>query len=164
MKKIGKFLWAFFALMAIFLGVGLSTLGSATTAGDSMTYFANKSAVYEFVSGSRSVKSVYVNVGTVYTEVGDSVKLEVQGTNSSTLSSTTDIASPFYMSNVYSSTGRDGYNYNWQVFENSSSVSSKYLLFKASGNLELREIVAFDTDGKRNGNVLQLLLLSLNQI
>lgn len=149
MKKIGKFLWAFFAMMTIFLGVGLSTLGSGKTAGDSMTYFANKSAVYEFVSGSRSVKSVYVNVGTVYTEVGDSVKLEVQGSNSSTLASATDIASPFYMSNVYSSTGRDGYNYNWQAFENSGSVSSKYLVFKASGNLQLREIVAFDADGAR---------------
>lgn len=149
MKRIGKFVWAFLALMAVFLGVGFSTLGSAKTAGESMTYFANKSAVYEFVSGSRSVKSVYVNVGAIYAEVGDSVKLEVEGSNSTSSTSGTDVAAPFYMSNVYSQSGRDGYNYNWQVFEATSSVSSRYLIFKASGNLQLREIVAFDTDGKR---------------
>lgn len=51
---------------------------------------------------------------------------------------------------MYSDAGRDGYNYNWLPVATGKKLSNvRYLYFKATQNLQLNEIVAFDADGNQ---------------
>jgi hypothetical protein len=154
MRKIGKYVWAFLAMLAVVIVSGFATLGSVCHTGESMTYFAGKSAVFRVAEGGQAtIESVYVNVGTVYEPVGENCKIEIEYTNSSTPSASgIDFADPFYLGNVYNTVGADGYNYNWYTVATGKNVQAKYLFFKADSNLELREIVALDT----KGNVIAL--------
>ena len=153
MRKIGKYVWAFLAMLAVVIVSGFATLGSVCHTGESMTYFAGKSAVFKFVDGEKTVESVYVNVGTIYEDVGQNCKIEVEYSNATTPSSSgIDFAPAYYMSNVYAQVGTDGWNYNWHTVASGKNISAKYLFFKADSNLELREIVALDKDG----NVIEL--------
>lgn len=150
MKKVGKFLWAFFALIAVVIVSGFATLGSVRQTGDSMTYFAGKSAVYKFTGGEAILESVYLNVGAIYEDVGENVKIEVEHSNATTPSSTgVDVAPAYYMANIAGETGTSGWNYNWHKVASGLNVSARFLMFRADSNLELNEIVAFDKKGNR---------------
>ncbi len=150
MRKIGKFIWAFLAVLAVFLCTGLATLGSVQSTGDSMTYVSGKTVMYKFSGGKKQLGSVYVNVGTIYEKIGDRVSIEIEYSSQSSPSTSggTDLVPAYYMSNVYSSAGKNGLNYNWQEVTSGKSVSTEYLYFKASANLQLCEIVALDKDGE----------------
>ena len=147
MRKIGNYVWAFLASLVLAIVLGLTTLGSTVSTGASMTYFTEKTVAYQVVGGSKAVESVYVNVGAVYTNVGNSTKVEVQYSN--TDGSTTGTA--FGSSTMYnlSEEKARSLNYNWQAVVSGENTSVKYLYFKANRPLELCEIVAFDTDGNR---------------
>ncbi len=149
MKKIGSYVWAFFAMLAVVIAFGFATLGSTVSAGDSMTYFAGKTVTYQFVGSTKTVESVYVNVGAIYDKVGSTAKIEVEYSSSSTSTSGTDVATPYQMSNISSKAGRNGLNYNWQEVASGVNKSARYLYFKSDKSLELYEIVAFDKDGNR---------------
>ncbi len=150
MKKIGKFLWAFFVLIAVVIVSGFATLGTVRQTGDSMTYFAGKSAVYKFTGGETIVESVYLNVGAIYEDVGGNAKIEVQYSNATTPpSSGSNFTAAYYMSNITANVGTDGWNYNWHKVVSGVNISAKYLMFRSDSNLELNEIVAFDKKGER---------------
>ncbi len=147
MRKIGNYVWAFLAALVLALVVGLTTLGSTVSTGKSMTYFTDKTVAYQVVGGSKTVESVYVNIGAVYTDAGNSTKVEIQYSN--TDGSTTGTA--FGSATMYNlSEGKTrSLNYNWQAVVSGGNTSVQYLYFKANRPLELCEIAAFDIDGNR---------------
>lgn len=147
MRKIGNYVWAFLAALVLAIVVGLTTLGSTVSTGKSMTYFTDKTAAYQFTNGSEAIESVYVNIGAIYTDVGESAKLEVQYSNTDGNSTGTALGS-LTIYNLSEEKSRVA-NYNWQRVVWGENISAKYLYFKANRPLELCEIVAFDTDGNR---------------
>ncbi len=149
MKKIGSYVWAFLAMLAAVIVLGFATIGTPVSAGDSMTCFAGKTVSYQFVGGSKTVESVYVNVGAIYDKIGSTAKIEVEYSSSTTSTSGTDIATPYQMSNIASTAGKDGLNYNWQQVVSGVNKTANRLFFKSDKSLELCEIVAFDNDGNR---------------
>lgn len=151
MKKIGKYVWAFLVVLVLFISVGFATLGSAVSTGDSLLYATGKTAMFS-LGGSKKLGAVYINVGAIYTGVGDTAEIEVEYTTASSPSTTggSDVTPKFLLSNVYSQSGKNGYNYNWLAVATGKTLSSvRYLYFKADKNLDLNEIVAFDTDGNQ---------------
>ncbi|MBQ8352443.1 MAG: hypothetical protein IJY34_01475, partial [Clostridia bacterium] len=149
MRKIGSYVWAFLAMLAAVIVLGFATIGTTVSAGDSMTCFAGKTVAYQFVGGSKTVESVYVNVGAIYDKIGATAKIEVEYASSTTSTSGTDIATPYQMSNIASTAGRNGLNYNWQQVVSGANKTASRLFFKTDKSLELYEIVAFDKNGNR---------------
>ena len=151
MKKIGKYVWAFLVVLVLFVISGFATLGSAASTGESLSYVAEKTVMFS-LGGAKKLDSVYINVGAIHAGVGAQTDIEVEYTTSSSpsLTSGSDITQKFQLSNIYSETGKNGYNYNWLTVVTGKKLSNvRYLYFKATQNLELNEIVAFDSDGKQ---------------
>lgn len=149
-QKIGKYTLAFFITLALFFAYGILTLGNPVSTGESLHYIAGKTVAFS-LGGSKTVGSVYVNIGSVYTEIGDTAVVEIEYSTASTanVSGGTDLGGKYPIANIHGEEFIHGANYNWTPVVTGVKKSARYLYFKANKNLELCEFVCLDTDGNR---------------
>ncbi len=149
MKKITAYVWSFILLLIAFFSVGMFTLGSTVTAGDSLTFIQGKAVYYQMQS--TSLRAVYVNVGALHTEEETAMITARYSTSSSAISGIstfTGLGSATLGNSSEKGVISDGL-YNWiAIPQNSIKASVKKLVISASVNLEINEVVALDTNGK----------------
>ena len=151
MKKISGFLWAFMALVLVFLTAGAFMLGTTKHTGKSLVCETEKTVYYTVsLESGDSLAEVYVNVGSVYLPVGGDANLYVKYSTSST--STTNwkrVSLPISIANLQSETGVSGSNYNWLCYAKDKSLQNvKRLSVSAEANIELCEIICLNQDGE----------------
>ncbi len=151
MKKISGFLWAFIALVIVFLTAGAFMLGTTKHTGKSLVCETEKTVYYTVsLESGDSLAEVYVNVGSVYLPVGGDANLYVKYSTSST--STTNwkrVSLPISIANLQSETGVSGSNYHWLCYAKDKSLQNvKRLSVSAEANIELCEIICLNQDGE----------------
>lgn len=152
-KKHGFFDVAFAILLALFFLVGIFTVGSFQGTGKSVTCRTGDEhlAVFEVKSASSAkVKTVYLNVGTIYAETGADVTLSVKRASTKSVSSAPSIAfGDVKLGNVYSAkgTGKNGALFNWVEIPSDDAKTVALLSVSADANFELNEIVAVTESG-----------------
>ncbi len=166
LNGLNVFSKAAIVLVFVFLVISLCTIGGFSGGGDS--YYAAKDSQVVFYLDYMSdaagtdakLEKIYVNVGTVYDEVGKDFQIEFRrATTSGSYSDskfTTSSLGTVTLGNVYAAEGgkATGTNYNWvKVFdfsESSASISTSYTLIRATFKTEMvvNEIVFVDTEGR----------------
>lgn len=158
LKKITGYTWAFILLVAVFFATGIFTLGNVRSSGDAFYMKANKAAYYTLnLEDGDKLSAVYVNVGSIYNEVGETAAVTVKICTSSSSPTTSSyywksFGESLTVSNVYS--GADdsvnGGNFNWTpVVTGQSKSTVKKISLTASVNLDLNEIVCLNQDGEK---------------
>ena len=71
-KRLSAFARAFVILALVFFVVGMGTLGSVQSTGESYELKKGASVVFrlEKQEGQTSLKYLYLNIGTIYNEIG----------------------------------------------------------------------------------------------
>lgn len=162
LSKFSGFARAAFVLVLAFLVLGLATIGTAQSPG--RAFYAEDGAKVVFYlnyQNSKKLDKVYINVGTMYTEVGATEQLNFRRASTSNLSepqwSTTYLGN-VRMSNIYSSDGSaaSSANYNWvELFDlgeyegNANPLSTTYKLIEITFpcNMLVNEVIFLDEDG-----------------
>lgn len=156
--KKGKIYNALFcALFVLFLIVGIFSAGSFRSTGKAYYNSSDKAAVAVFdlnVKSGQKLKSVHVNVGSVYAPVGADVTLTVKryssNTNTSSSASYT-FGTEQRIGNVYSKSkqGMSGKLFNWLEVTEEASKIVKAISIKTDYNVEINEIVCLDDEGNK---------------
>lgn len=153
-KSVNGFIWAFVLLFVVFFSTGLATLGTTATTGESATLAAGKAMTFN-VSSSTSAKldSIYINVGTIYVQQGQTAKVTVKySTSASSTTSWTTVGGEQKLANVYSNAQNavSGINYNWHCVAKGLNRSDvKRISISSDQPLDLNEIVCFDAKGEK---------------
>lgn len=155
MKKITAYVWAFLALLIVFVTAGFATLGSVKTTGDSVTVKENAPAYYALnLEDGQKLDEVYVNVGVADAKIGESISVTVE-TNTSSTASTSGTWSkhgdPVVFTNIGSSSeyAKQGVAYNWLKVHDATVSSAKKIRISFSKSAVLNELVCLDQNGER---------------
>ena len=85
MKKFTAYVWAFLALLIVFVTTGFATLGSVKTTGDSLTVRSSAPVYYTLhLTDGQKLDEVYVNVGVSNAKVGEKIDVILETSTSST--------------------------------------------------------------------------------
>lgn len=161
--KFSRFAKAAFILVLAVLVLGLCTVGTVKSSGD--TFYAAKGAEVRFYldyKQGKKLDKVYVNVGTIYEKVGSMQKLTFKRASDSNLTnpgwSTSYLGDrgEFKVGNIYSndSAAVSSANYNWvEAFDlgkDGNKLTTTYNLFSVhfSCDMLVNEIVFVDEDGR----------------
>ena len=148
MKKITAYTWAFILVILSFFTVGMFTLGSVKTTGQSMTVMKD-TAVYYNLESSQSLKAIYVNVGGIHTAIGEDATITVKTTNSTTSSpSYSTLGSSLKLGNVTSAENKSGALHNWVAVVTGQSRTALSISFTSNVALQLNEIVAINKNNE----------------
>ena len=158
-RRVPLFGKAAFILVLVFLIVSACTIGGFTGAGRSYYMAADSNVVFylDYQDGAKLDK-VYLNVGSVYGEVGKDFSVEFRYASKSSSSEPTFSSSMLgtvKLGNVYTSSveGTKGTNYDWvRVFdltEAGRSLSTSYCLIRLTVKTEMlvNEVVFVDAEG-----------------
>ena len=158
-RRVPLFGKAAFILVLVFLIVSACTIGGFTGAGRSYYMAADSNVVFylDYQDGAKLDK-VYLNVGSVYGEVGKDFSVEFRYASKSSSSEPTFSSSMLgtvKLGNVYTSSVEDtkGTNYDWvKVFdltEAGRSLSTSYCLIRLTVKTEMlvNEVVFVDAEG-----------------
>lgn len=158
-RRVPLFGKAAFILVLVFLIVSACTIGGFTGAGRSYYMAADSNVVFylDYQDGAKLDK-VYLNVGSVYGEVGKDFSVEFRYASKSSSSEPTFSSSMLgtvKLGNVYTSSveGTKGTNYDWvKVFdltEAGRSLSTSYCLIRLTVKTEMlvNEVVFVDAEG-----------------
>ncbi len=158
-RRVPLFGKAAFILVLVFLIVSACTIGGFTGAGRSYYMAADSNVVFylDYQDGAKLDK-VYLNVGSVYGEVGKDFSVEFRYASKSSSSEPTFSSSMLgtvKLGNVYTSSveGTKGTNYDWvKVFdltEADRSLSTSYCLIRLTVKTEMlvNEVVFVDAEG-----------------
>lgn len=158
-RRISVFGKTAIVLVLVFLIVSACTIGGFTGAGRSYYLTADSSVVFylDYQEGAK-LDRIYLNVGSVYEEVGKDFSVEFRYASKS--SSSTPIFSSstlgtVKLGNVYAADAENtkGTNYDWvKVFdltESGRSLSTSYCLIRLTAKTEMlvNEVVFVDTEG-----------------
>lgn len=160
LAKYSAFAKAAFVLVLVFLVLGLSTIGTAQSTGKA--YYAAKDSEVVFYlnyQNSKKLDKVYLNVGTMYTEIGSNSQLTFRRASASDPSNPTwsqTYLGTCKLGNIYSAdgTGADSANYNWvEAFDlgkDGNKLSTTYKLIKITfpADMLVNEVVFMDEAGK----------------
>ena len=149
MKKLTTYVWAFLVSLVLFFAVGVCTLGSVKTSGESMTVVAGTPVYYD-LGGSVKVNAVYVNIGAIHGEIGSDATITMKKTTSLTSAADAtwaNLSSPKAVGNITSTDNIEGAQYNWIAIATGVNSNASKLAFHTSVNLELCEIVVLGTSG-----------------
>lgn len=163
-RALSGFSVALLILMLVFLVVGASTMGVFNSPGKAYHAYKDKTVVFYLDHDkikSDGVAKIYMNVGSVYTEVGkDAVVTLMYATGSSSSiaidsgwSSGTRLGQR-KIGNIYTSTegAAAGANYNWiclyDMSSNKLSVSNRLIKLTVAQEMLINEVVFFDSNGK----------------
>lgn len=147
MKKITAYTWAFILVILSFFTVGMFTLGSVKTTGDSMTVVKDTTVYYELES-SQSLQAIYVNVGGIHGALGEDATITVKTTNSSTSTSFSVFGSSVKLGNVTSENNQSGGLYNWIAVSTGQAKTALRISFLSNQTLQLNEIVAINKNNE----------------
>ena len=79
LKKISGYTWAFVLVVILFLTSGIFLIGSPKTAGDSLLVKTGKTAYFSLETEDKDkLDSIYLNLGTMYANVGEDVTVTVK--------------------------------------------------------------------------------------
>ena len=160
-SRFTKFGWAALALTLVFLLVGASTVGGASSFGKSYRGAADSSVVFylEYPDKNAPLDDIYVNIGAVYAEPGSDVKLEFRrATTSGSYTNskfTTSALGGFTVGNIWSESGNgvSGANYNWVAaftdINDSFTMTTSYRLIRMTFpcDMVVNEVMFVDTNG-----------------
>lgn len=166
-KKKAPFARAFFILALVFLLAGLGTLGSVQSTGSAYELKKGASVVFYLTPAKdkkgtatqKTLKQIYINVGTAYTDIGKSVEIRMRRTSSSSPTNPswyTSYLGTKKIDNVFSDDEKsvNGATFNWiapydisQSGSNSFTTYSRYELTAQTCNLLINEIVFVADDG-----------------
>ena len=155
LKKISGYTWAFVLVVILFLTSGIFLIGSPKTAGDSLLVKTGKTAYFSLETEDKDkLDSIYLNLGTMYANVGEDVTVTVKTSTysapSAALSNWSSDAIVKNVANIASSTADiEGANYNWVLFTSGINKKVKTISFSVSANVELNEIVCVNAEGKQ---------------
>ncbi|MBQ8885310.1 MAG: hypothetical protein IJY62_02950 [Clostridia bacterium] len=152
-KKTPPFKALFFVLLSLFFLVGLIFGGSFRSTGK---YFYNSAAsghaaVFDLNANSdQKLKTVYVNVGSVYAPVGSDLSLTVKRYSSKTSSTSYTFASA-KVGVIYSESGKgkNGALFNWVELTSDTARVVASISITTDFNAEINEIVCFDEGGRQ---------------
>lgn len=153
-KKHTIFDLAFTVLLALFFLAGLFTAGSFQNTGKDVQCRSDDdhSAVFEVqASSGEKVKSVWLNVGAIYTEIGTDLTVTIyRAATKSVTTAPSLIFGKITLGNVYSAkgTGKSGALYNWVQIEAEEVKTVALLRVEADADFVLGEIVATDENGE----------------
>ncbi len=158
-RRISVFGKAAIVLVLVFLIVSACTIGGFTGAGRSYYMAADSNVVFylDYQDGAK-LDRVYLNVGSVYGEVGKDISVEFRYASKSSSSEPTFSSSTLgtvKLGNVYVSDAEStkGTNYDWvKVFdltESGRSLSTSYCLIRLTVKTEMlvNEVVFVDAEG-----------------
>lgn len=149
MKKITAYTWAFILVILSFFTVGMFTLGSVKTTGDSMTVVKDTAVYYELES-SQSLKAIYVNVGGIHGTLGEDATITVKTSSNMTSSATgfSIFGSSLKLGNVTSKNFQSGGLYNWVAVSTGQSKTAMRISLTSNVTLQLNEIVAINKNNE----------------
>ena len=147
MKKITAYTWAFILVILSFFTVGMFTLGSVKTTGDSMTVVKDTTVYYELES-SQSLKAVYVNVGGIHGAIGEDAIITVKTSSSLTSTSYSTFGSSLKLGNVTSEENQSGALYNWVAVATGQSRTAIRISLLSNVTLQLNEIVVINKNNE----------------
>lgn len=153
MKKFSAYTWAIVCVLATFFFAQVFGFASFKTTGDSLEYVKGKTIVYsvEYQTSSEKLDEVYLNIGSIYTEYGQSADITVKYSTSASSTSFSTFGNTVTVGNVYSARGINGGNFNWFSYADGQATvhkkDIKRISFTATAGLQLREIVAFSDKG-----------------
>lgn len=163
--RSSKFAKAAFILVLVFLVAGLATIGSAAAPGKAYRAVPDGQVVFylDYQDG-KGLDEIWVNVGSVYTEIGSDTDItfnyaSVPSSSASSISwSSVNRLGSVTFGNIYSQSGEglSGENYNWFRFADlksettSNPLSTSYRLIKLETDAEMlvNEVIFIDEDGK----------------
>lgn len=150
MKKITAYTWAFILIILSFFTVGMFTLGSLKTTGNSMTVVKDTTVYYELANSesTQSLKAIYLNVGGIHGELGQDAKITVKTTSSFTSTSYSTFGSALELGNVTSAENKSGALYNWVAVATGQSRTTARISLVSTVTLQLNEIVAINNDNE----------------
>ncbi len=155
-KKITAYTWAFIAVVVIFFTAGICSIGTPKTAGEALLLETDKTAYFSLeAKDGAKLGSVYMQVGSVYVEAGEEAVVTVKTSSSSSPSAaasawSSDKRLTKSIANVQSeSADFSGVNYRWIPFATELSKNAKTISVSASANMELNEIICFDSNGEQ---------------
>ena len=158
LKKITAYTWAFIAILVAFFTAGMFTLGSVKDAGDSVFVEKGNVAYYSLsLASNEKLDSVYVNVGTIYTDAAKDITVSMKAATSSAPSGTTTTTWPatgkktITIANFANDQkgSMDNANYNWVPVATKLDKAYKTIGISASADIELNEIVCLNTKGEQ---------------
>lgn len=156
LKKISGYTWAFILVVVVFLTSGIFLIGNPTTAGEALLVKQGQTAYFSLeTEDSEKLDAIYLNLGAIYTEVGEDVTVTIKtSTYSAPSASLSNWSSESKLvkniANIKSDTADiNGANYNWVVFAGSLAKKAKTISFSVSANVELKEIVCMNADGEQ---------------
>ena len=155
MKKFSAYTWALICVLAAFFFAQVFGFTSFKSTGDSLEYVKNKTITYslEYQTSSEKLDEVYLNIGSIYTEYGQSAEVTIKYSTSATSTSFSTFGHTVTVGNVYSATGINGGNFNWFSYADGQAAEHKKdikrISFTATAGLQLREIVAFSDKGNQ---------------
>lgn len=156
LKKISGYTWAFILVIVVFLTSGVFLIGSPQTTGETLLVGQGKTAYFSLeTENTDKLDAIYLNLGTIYTEVGQDVTVTIKtSTYSAPSASLSNWSSESKLvkniANLKSDTADiNGANYNWVVFAGGLAKKAKTISFSVSAPVELKEIVCMNADGEQ---------------
>ena len=154
LKQISKRTWAFIVLFALFFAVGISTLGSVRTTGESVALERSRTAYFSLtVADGEKLDSVYVKVDNYFAADGEDLVLTLNTINASAPAAASFSSSNAVKTTVVHADGNEAAEYaktqNWIALGKDLNRDVKTISFQASVSLELEEIVCFNQNGER---------------
>lgn len=157
-KSLSAFARAFIILVLVFFVVGMGTLGTAQSTGKSYELKKGSSVVFrlEKQEGQTSLKYLYLNIGTIYNEIGSQATIRVRRASSpSTGSWYVSNFGEAKIDNLYSDEEKSakGISFNWFTPYDLSKVNyslSTYAYYELTAmdcSLLVNEIVFVADDG-----------------
>ena len=155
MKKFTAYVWAFLALLIVFVTTGFATLGSVKTTGDSLTVRSSAPVYYTLhLTDGQKLDEVYVNVGVSNAKVGEKIDVVLETSTSSTANASgtwVKHGDPITFTNVGSTYeyAKQGVTYNWMKIHDATVLNAKKIKVSFSVSTVLNELVCLDQNGQR---------------
>lgn len=153
-KKAPSFRALFILLLSLFFLAGLIFGGSFRSTGKSYynSSASGHAAVFDLEAESgQKLKSVYVNVGSVYAPVGSDLTVTAKRYSSSSSPTSYTFGSAVKIGVIYSESGKvkSGALFNWIEITADSARSVASVSISTDFNADINEIVCLDENGKQ---------------
>lgn len=153
-RKAALFRALFILLLSLFFLTGLIFGGSFRSTGKSYynSSASGHAAVFDLNAESgQKLKSVYINVGSVYAPVGSDLTVTAKRYSSSTSPTSYTFGSEVKIGVIYSESGKgkSGALFNWIEITADSARSVASVSISTDFNADINEIVCLDENGKQ---------------
>ena len=154
-RRLSGFARAFIILFVLFFTAGFFTLGSFRSTGKTFGYVAGDDNLAAFnlnmTEEQSKLTAVYINVGSIYLEPGESASVTVRRSTSADTKPNYTVGS-VKLGNIYSEKDnndiKEGANFNWVTVAAEKNLTAKCITVSATANIDINEIVCIGDDGK----------------